>query len=64
MKDKIRAAQNLPTYLEIIEQPVSRIIDLVQSNRWFFDNPRLGSDALEAAANKLKKLIEEAKRSK
>lgn len=61
MKDKISGGISVLYFLESVHEDVLRIIDLVQENNWFFDI-RPGGSCVAAAADKLEKLIEEAKK--
>lgn len=63
VKDKIRGGVSALTFLEIVEEPVMKIIGLVQDNQWFFGNPGLGDECMKIAADKLEELIKSAQQS-
>lgn len=63
MKYKIKGGISALTFLEIVEEPVIKIIGLVQENQWFFGNPRLGNECMKIAADKLEEMIKSAQRS-
>ena len=60
MKDKIQGGISALTFLEIVNEPVMKIIGLVQDNQWFFGDPRLGEECMKIAADKLEELIKSA----